>query len=103
MSAERLKSLESRVIKIGESNKSVILIEINKEKALLVTPDGVDVWQEVEKENNEKYGRKRIEPIGGGLYRIRPGKFIIRDSELETRNEIVIKFSSNSDNLKKAA
>lgn len=101
MSAERINPKESKTIKIGESSKSVILIEISEEKALLVTPDGVGVWQEEEMETG--YERRKIEPIQEGLYRIRPGKFIIRDVELEEKNEIAIRFSSNSDNLKKAA
>lgn len=81
----------------------MILIEISEEKALLVTPDGVGVWQEIRREDDGGHERRRVQPIEVGLYRIGPGRFIIRDLELEEKNEIAIKFSSNSDNLKKAA
>lgn len=103
MNKERFNPKESKTIRIGESNKSVILIEIDEEKALLVTPDGVGVWQEIRREDNGGYESRRLQPVEAGLYRIGPGKFIVRDVELEEKNEVAIKFSSNSDDLKKAA
>jgi len=103
MNAEKLNPQEGKFIKIGESKKSVILIKISEEKALLVTPGEVGVWQEIRKEDNRGHEIRRLEPVEAGLYRISPGRFIIRDLELETKNETAIKFSTNSDNFKQAA
>lgn len=105
MSKERLNLREAESIPIGESRKSVILIEKSRKEGYLVTPNGVGVWQEVEKKDNGGFERKRIEPVEGevGLFRLSPGKFIVKDLELKEKNEAPIKFPFNSDNSKKAA
>lgn len=105
MNKERLNPREAESIPIGESRKSVILIEKSKKEGYLVTPNGVGVWQEVEKKDDGGYERKRIEPVEGevGLFRLSPGRFTVRDLELKEKNEVPVKFPSNSDNLKQVA
>lgn len=96
MHKERLKPVQAIGYQIGESEGTAFLIpSSNGETALLVVPEEVEVGVLFAGEWVKLPSRM------DGVYRIKPGEFSIID--LNTGEEVTIKFEENLNCLEKTA